>query len=46
MVTSVSFVAPKDNTPIKLLAFTFLPLASILTSDLKEEAFLIAVLTQ
>src|SRR5699024_8643727 len=39
-VISVSFVAPKDKIPIKLLAFTFLPLDSILISDLKEEAFL------
>ena len=33
-------VTPKDKTPIKLLTLAFFPLNSMLTSDLKDEAFL------
>lgn len=33
------FVTPNDKTPIRLFTLAFLPLNSILTSDLKEDAF-------
>ena len=38
-VIAAPLVTPKDKTPIKLLTLAFFPLNSILTSDLKAEAF-------